>query len=169
MLTRFINWLLRRTPAVEDLLDVYQPRERAIYRYFDGQKQVSADPLALHYRYCDRSGDLGVMARVANSICKDAGKAFLDVVRYIREIFELKPVAEGGLTDNEAVELLAHFLRYIETVKKNSPPSSMSAPATSAPSAPSSDAGPPSPNTPVSPSTDAGLPPTLPTTSPGES
>ena len=133
--------------------DFYRPGQRLIYRYWDGEKVITADPMVLYRRVSDVGPELSVDIRVTNSISKGAGKAYTNVLKKVREIFSVKSLEEGGLSETETLELLDHFLGYCDGVKKNSRSTLTTATETSAPSAPSSAESPPTTNTSASGST----------------
>lgn len=136
--------------------DLYHPRDRLIYRYFDGQREVAADPMVLYKLLMDVGPEIGIDMKVAASPSKDAGKAHDKMVQKIRGAFGVLPLKDGGLTDLESVELLQHFLVFVDAIKKNSSPLPTSPGETPAPSAPSSVAGPPTPSSSGSGSTGGG-------------
>lgn len=131
MLRWIIDLFRRREP-----LDVYSPRERFIYRYFDGQKEVLADPLLLYRKVMDVWPELSTMVQVAKSRSKDAKAADADMLRTIRELFGIHDLEHGGLTYLETIDLLDHFMTFATTVKKNmsTPPSTSTPTETPAPS-----------------------------------
>ena len=99
--------------------DLYRPGERLIYSYFNGQKIVRADPLRLYKRVMEYGPELSINLKVAKSPMKDADKCHTDAVKRCREIFDVKPVEDGGLTELETIDLLDHFLLYTQALKKN--------------------------------------------------
>ncbi len=129
MFAKFLKWLLtfvekptvveapKPPPAADDL---YAPKERMIYRYFDGDKQRSVDPIVLYKAimgdWININGGLTVM----RAGMKDAFKGHDDFVGHVRSAFGLKTLDEGGLTEGEIGDLLEHFLEYALEVKKNS-------------------------------------------------
>ena len=134
------NWVRNRFASSPSQWDVYNPPERGIYSYFNGENLVKADPMLLYRRMKDRWSDMSVSFKVARSGSHIGGgynKAQDDVIRYIREIFDLKEFANGGLTIAMCLDLLTHFRNYTETLKKNSRKSPIRPIATSRPSAPS--------------------------------
>lgn len=132
------SWLLKRDD--EDMeWDLYKPKERKVYRFFDGEKEILADPMLLYKRFMDVAPEMRISWKVARSPSKDATKAHNDLIGNIRRIFELKPLAEGGLSEPEVEDLLDHFLIYVERIKKNSRPSATSPAATSPSTEPSLD------------------------------
>lgn len=106
-----INWIYRR------ILN----RHRLLFRYWNGSRFVSEDPFTL------------LRALVSSSkIDLDSDLQLLDVpdikvvtrkvgqlAEEIREIFQLKPLSNGGLSELECVNLLIQFINYLERVKKN--------------------------------------------------
>ena len=106
--------------VAEEPYDIYRPKERLIYQYWDGSKMVCADPMVLYKRMMAVGPELSIHIKVSQSTSKDAGKAHEALVVKTREIFSVKTLDENGLTEVEAIELLDHFLTYCEHVKKNS-------------------------------------------------
>ena len=104
----------------QDPFDAYQPGERLIYKYFDGTKMVRADPLVLYKWYAFHGPELLVDLKVSGSPSKDANSAHTSAVAKIREMFEVKTLKEGGLSDFEVMDLLDHFLYYCDHIKKKS-------------------------------------------------
>lgn len=146
MLRRLFAWLpvlLRRLASFFDAgstHNVYAPAERNIYRYWAGQGAgyVDADPMVLFKRFVSVRAALAIEFKVsALPGHKDAPAAHDKAVRLIREIFDLKEFAQGGLTETEAIGLLNHFVSFCESVKKKPPSGPTSATETSPPSPPS--------------------------------
>lgn len=113
--------------------DVYEPGERRIYKYFDGEKIRPADPMVLWRRLMEVRGDLARDMSVAFAPFENKGKAeaYAGVAEKARQIFQVKCLEEGGLTEPELIDLVNHFWRYCEGVKKNSTPSQDPSDATS--------------------------------------
>ncbi len=118
------GWFGKRTPLKQDgyAYDLYTLEERRIYRYYDGEKLVSADPMALHKRVMDVGPELSVDMKVANSPMKGAKEAHEKMLSKIRVIFSVKRFEEGGLTELETIDLLDHFLNYEDIQKKITQP-----------------------------------------------
>lgn len=104
--------------APEEQYDIYRPRERLIYQYFDGQQVIKADPIVIYKRLMARGPEIDIDRKVAASESKDALKAHDNLVSKLREVFEVKTLKEGGLSDTEVTTLLDHYLLYTDTVKK---------------------------------------------------
>ena len=114
---RFLRWIFSLfVPATG--CDVYRPSERIIYRYHDGTKWVRADPMVLWKRLMERGPAISIDTQVASSPSKDAKKAHDALIANIRLIFDLAPLNEGGLTEQESADLLDHFLIYTQSLKK---------------------------------------------------
>lgn len=156
MLVRFFRRLFG---LGEFRTDVYHPRDRMIYCYFDGQQEVAADPLLLYRSMMDVGPELSINIKVANSPMKDAGAAHVKMLEQIRGIFGVRPYEQGkgGLTEHETVSLLDHFLLYCSSIKKNMKPSVTSSVSPAAASADSPAAPPPTPSISDSGSIAAGL------------
>lgn len=122
--------------------DYYTPAERNIYRYYNGQSEVAADPMVLYKRLSRVGKALAIDLKVANAPVKDATLAHERAMQSIREIFDLKPYAEGGLTETEALQLLDHFWFYCDSIKKKSSTGPISVTGTSPTSPPSSEGSP---------------------------
>lgn len=117
----FKNWF---TPG--ETYNVYALGERLIYHYFDGQQMVAADPLVVYKAMMDVGPELAIDIKVSLSPLKEARTANDNLLKNIRKIFNVKPFAEGGLTDVETAGLLDHFLVFCAQLKKNSSPSAIS-------------------------------------------
>ncbi len=158
-LKRLLGW-----KTEEYRLDIYSPKQRAIFRYFDGQKVRDVDPMVIYRKIMDGAADLSIAMKVARSGWKgEAAKAHDEMIADLRGIFGVKSLDEGGLTEPETAELFVQFMNYCGWVKKNwSPPTTLPEdvlPSTS----PSPDGGSPTPNSSGSGSS-AAVPPTAPPT-----
>lgn len=129
--------------------DVYRPRERRIWTYFNGERMVVADPQMLWSAIVAVGPSLSLDFKVAASISQDAPNAHTRVVATIRRIFKLRDMVdgfelpqEGTLTNGEACDLFDAFVIYVQKLKKNSPPTAIFAETTSPPIASSSAEGP---------------------------
>lgn len=142
------QWL-RRWFQQDEKYDLYYPKERRIYAYFDGRQMRHADPIVLYRRMADIGPELNVDLNVATSPSKDAGHAQKELVVKICSIFDVKPFgSEGGLTEVELLDLLNHFMTYVGMVKKNGPTPPMS--SASSPVSPSTYSAPTASITPSS-------------------
>jgi hypothetical protein len=120
------QWLLRKvgvlpTPGV----DLYRPKERKLYGYWNGYKTIWEDPMVLYKRLIEVGPELSVDIKVANTTMKGNIEASQAVVDKIRVIFDVKPYDkekphQSGLTEIQLTDLLGHFMMYCDHVKKNS-------------------------------------------------
>jgi hypothetical protein len=136
--------------------DLYDPKDRLIFRYNDGKRMIWADPMVLYRRLMEVAPTLSIDVRVSASASKDAGKAYVATLEKIRTIFAVEaPKTEdplecrGTLSEIELVDLLNYFLTYCETVKKNSRMSATSSTNSEASKPPSAN-GQPTPSSSVS-------------------
>lgn len=180
------DWLKRlfRREHDVDSYDLYKPKKRNIFKFFNGKEIVQGDPMVIYKRIMEVGPELHISLRVADSPSKDAVQAHTDAVVSIRKIFgldapkdPLRAADEGCLEEPEVIDLLDRFLLYKETVKKNSPnsvipareispasaPSSAANPVSSSSSGSGSTEGEPSTKPPIPPTT-APVPPTAPST-----
>lgn len=115
-----------KLPAVEESrMDLFRPSERLIYRYWNGEEEVSADPIELYKSVMEVWPDIDRELKLCTHVSSlggfnDSFSAHGKMVDRIRKIFKIKPLGEGGLTDDELVGLIDHFLLYTMSVKKNS-------------------------------------------------
>jgi hypothetical protein len=128
------NWLLekimfwkKKEEGTND--NLYYPKERLIYKYYNGHRVVEADPLVLYKKHRQVWPDLCTDIKIATSAMlsdKETIPAHNKIVEQIRWIFDLVPIESGGLTEPEAEDLYEHFLDYCDRIKKNSSPSQIS-------------------------------------------
>lgn len=146
-----------------DVTEIYSVTQRNIYCYFDGNKKVYCDPIALWKRLMDNGPELSIKIKVAFSQSKGNIQAHTQLVEQVREAFGVKPFrvnpdgTSEGLTEVETVDLLNHFLTYVGGVKKNSSGSpTTQGEGTSHTSEPPSEGSPPTENGSDSGSTGSG-------------
>ncbi len=118
----------------KDDVDYYKPKERLLYKYWDGKKKVQADPMILYRRLMEKGTDLTCDMQVAYSMSKDRFKARVAMIDKIQWIFSIKSLEEGGLTETHCEGLLNHFISWCDSLKKNLNPSPTSQTAASPPS-----------------------------------
>lgn len=133
----FINWFKSLFRSIPVTPDVYKPAEMLIYRYWNGKADVAADPLTLYKKMMAKGPELNIDMKIATSAHSDAGKAHDSMLVKIREIFDVKPFEEGGLTQLATIELLDDFLIFCDRVKKNGSPTVIKQEETSAGTVPS--------------------------------
>ncbi len=122
MFSSLRSWFRSRSSSNGDQ-SIYSPKERRIYAYWDGQKQVKEDPAVLYRKFLDVAAELDVDFKIATSISKDARQGQERALAAVRKMFSIKPLNDGGLTEDESFELFSHFLNYNESLKKNLKPS----------------------------------------------
>lgn len=133
------SWFKRRG----DGDSIYDLKERLIYKFYDGQKMVEADPLVIYKRVMENGPELSAALKGARSEWKGAADCYNELVVGIRKVFDVKPFEEGGLTQQETFDLLDHFMRFSERLKKNSRQSPTSPTEASPPTPPSPEGVPP--------------------------
>lgn len=95
-------------------------RRRNIYRFFDGQRMRSVDPLRLYREILmheDYRADDWSMSRVDNRAVKLAAIARLASVW--RFVTDTDTAEDGGLSDAECYSLIGEFVQYSEEQKKS--------------------------------------------------
>jgi len=132
-------------------LDVYRPKERMIFHYWNGEKMVCADPIAIYKRIMAVGPEISIDIKISTSLSKDAPRAQDSLVKSIRGVFSLKPLLDGidcsgTLSDIESLKLMDQFTLYCDSLKKNLNIFPTSPTATSEPSEYSLDASQPMPN-----------------------
>lgn len=136
------QWIKSLFTEEQQPANLFNPEHRNIYRYWDGREVRQRDPMDLYRRLCARGGDIVSYAKLAVSPSKDAAFGHTKLVEHIREVFEVKPLSEGGLTEGESIDLWIHFLEYSESVKKK-PKNSPTSPGGTSPGTPPSPGDPP--------------------------
>ncbi len=102
--------------------DFYKPEVRHIYSLFDGAGVKKVDPMPVYKRLMDVVGDLSADIAIMNSPSAASWQAHTKIAEKSYKIFEIKPFSEGGLTEQEAINLLFHFWNWCDGVKKNTKP-----------------------------------------------
>ncbi len=129
------NWLTSLFTTKDiNTVDVYKPKDRLIYKYWDGTKFRLADPMVLYKRISAKWATLSVDMKVAGSPSKDALEKHNSMIKTQREIFEVEPYKEqenSGLTELEVMQLFDDFMIYSGILKKNSSGSTTSQTETS--------------------------------------
>lgn len=105
-----LNWL-RRWQA---------NRRRAIFRYFDGQRQRGIDPLAATRAF--HQHPTFNLERHLPGLDEGDAESIELTVKAMRDIFGIKPWEQGGLTEAETLNVLRDFDVYLDLVKKNGSP-----------------------------------------------
>lgn len=115
-----ISWFGKK----KESFDIYQPKERLIYSYFNGKVLVKADPIILYKKIMDCGPELHTDLKIANTELPIKPKEKIDAhnnaIEKVKIIFNLESLSEGGLSQLETIDLLDHFLTYCDQLKKNS-------------------------------------------------
>lgn len=121
------NWLISWFSKKEEKGAGYSPKERQIYQYFAGEYDSNGeqifrkqDPMVLWKDLMEVYPFLDIDLKVARSQHSDNRKCWDHAVKTIRELFNVKSLAEGGLGEIETMELLDSFVDYVIELKKNS-------------------------------------------------
>ncbi|MCC7424822.1 MAG: hypothetical protein IT428_31510 [Planctomycetaceae bacterium] len=124
-------------------------RGRAIFRFWDGQRDRLADPMVIHRSLLEH-GEFNWETTPAlidvdnDKISSDALRITADATR---KAFGVPELIDGGLTETELLQLLVQFSLYLSSLKKSiSPP--QTSPAATAPK--------PSGNSTTKPASDSG-------------
>lgn len=106
----------------EDDFSIYNPKERLIYKYWNGKELVVADPMTLYKKVMDVGPELAINFQLAKSASKDAKEGHNSLISSIRNVFNVQSLEDTpeGLGQTETMMLLNHFLAYCNRLKKNS-------------------------------------------------
>jgi hypothetical protein len=101
---------------------------RAIFRYWNGQRDVAADPLRL-LRAVENDTEFNIEIDPA-LVDADDQPATLRMIACVRRAFNVKSFEEGGLLEAECLQLFLRLYEFLDGVKKNTVPSPTSSPPT---------------------------------------
>lgn len=113
-------------------------RDRSIYRFHDGTRRRSIDPLVAYratFSHPGFSWDTTMATLNATRIPGDEGhvarklEMFAAAADCARAVFRIPPFEAGGLTERECAQLLLDFEFYVAEVKKNGSPQPTSPPS----------------------------------------
>ena len=120
MLTWLLNWLHNRS----------REQSRAIFRFWDGKRTRSVDPMKV---WCLLLDDPAYLMDKHNVLI-DAGdlEAQGIAIAAVRRAFGVTAYEQGkgGLTHTETLSLLLAFFLYLEELKKSTDPTPISPPPT---------------------------------------
>ncbi len=143
MLRRLRNWCLSWFAPKEN---GFSERERLIFRYFDGQHIVGADPLKIHAGLLAipdliHDSQLAMLESDSPVFQKQSSEASSRLAGQLAKVFHVQPFTEvdgkcTGLTDAEIIGLLVHFDSFLQPLKKKPVISPTSAPTTAVASSP---------------------------------
>jgi hypothetical protein len=124
-----VQWLLRKVGVLPSPgIDLYRPKERKLYGYWNGYKTIWEDPMVLWKRFMDVGPELSADIRASNFVLNNNYKASIEasdnIIDKIRSIFDVKPYdkenpCQSGLTEIQLTDLLGHFMMYCDYIKKN--------------------------------------------------
>jgi hypothetical protein len=110
-------------PPAARSFGVFRPKERLIYRYHDGQRDRLGDPLEIVRRLTGRDGfSLDIDGKLAFGETPEAPKALERLVEAVRDVFGVKRLEDGGMTESECLGLLLHFMEYVAEVQRDLAP-----------------------------------------------
>ncbi len=122
---------------------LYKPPDRLIYKFWNGEKLVEADPQVIFKRIMDHGPELQVDLRHGRLPLPGAKESHDRALQTIRDAFGIKAPPKDNpldcsitLTELEVEELLDHFLYFCENLKKNTNPPPTSPMETSPPTPP---------------------------------
>ena len=135
MLRKLFSWIWQK-PVPTQQINIFRPKERLLYRYWDGKVMREADPLVIYRKIMDKRASLSAdMTAVEAKNSKFSADAHKNMIATIRSIFDVKGMEESGLSEYETSELLDHFMVFAESLKKSSD-LSQTLPETTLPSMP---------------------------------
>lgn len=139
MLNWLKSWFTPKTPTPTNPPNLWRPKERLIFSFFDGKENRSVDPMPLYRKVRDIEKEVAADLVLARSQMKDALKGWSLAAGRIRKAFGLDEYSDqGGLTELECVELFDAFKAWVGVEKKSTPSPSTTSAETSTPTPPSS-------------------------------
>lgn len=101
-------------------------RRRLLFRYFNGETWVAADPLPLYRRLRAEADRLVILATAWDEQRHPEADEFVAVVREIFDLRAYDPATGKGLTEGEVVNVFAEFDRFLREVRDRFFPGSTS-------------------------------------------
>jgi hypothetical protein len=103
---------------------MFTKKERSIYRFWNGEKNVGADPLVIQRRLasapdCDWEADVKILQLQTG----ESLSAFDRLAKAARHAFKVRDFEEidgvqHGLLDSEIIELMVDFVAWMNELKK---------------------------------------------------
>jgi hypothetical protein len=125
----------KKSPALADPTAPFSslsPEKRKIFRFWDGSKTVAVEPLKVQRALTSLDGvDLeqdAKMLGLESPMAQEAAAAAFDrLVKAVRTVFNVPDFkeengVETGLTDAEALQLLAQYCGYLSELKNSTAP-----------------------------------------------
>ena len=97
--------------------DVIAESARRIFHYWTGSGKSSADPIEVYHRLMEHAEF--VPERHGQGVDEGDAESTRITCDAVRQAFGIKPLADGGLTIGELLELYSTFCIYIEDLKKS--------------------------------------------------
>lgn len=123
--TRLLAWLSsfwRKQLVEQDRWDYYKPIDRYVYKYHDGEKEVTADPMVLYKKVMAKWPIIGKFLAEYKAVTDAETLARHDqLIAAIRELFGIKKLEEGGLSEQETLDLFNHFRIYANIISPEQP------------------------------------------------
>lgn len=103
---------------------MFKPQQRKIYRYWNGTKEVCADPMRLSQRLMSdypKESTLEHDYKLLQIDKPESIEALARIAQCARNVFRLAEIDDdgNGVTDEEAIMILVDFSGYLDSVKKN--------------------------------------------------
>lgn len=94
-------------------------KTRGIFKFWDGERDRAEDPILLQRTLYDHELYSDAKAKIVDKDDKFGREAYSDVLKAIRDTFSVKPLADGGLTEQESWMVFGDFIEFLEGLKKN--------------------------------------------------
>lgn len=107
-------------------LDVFKPSKRLVYTYWDGTKDVTADPMRVYKKLLAAWKPL---SQSFQEMARGSGEAYEVAIGLLQKVFGLKTPEQGGLGETEVLALFRHFWEYCTSFYEEEPPAPTPAPA----------------------------------------
>lgn len=116
----------------------YSERERCIFEFWDGSKDVRLDPLQVQAELLavpDFEANLKLSQLESEEAQGEARKAFQELIPRLRKVFQVEEYRQldngrdVGLTQGEVMGVLVAFLNFLADVRKKLVPSPTSVPS----------------------------------------
>lgn len=119
MFSKLVSWLKSwfAKPVKESTYsyDTYHPGKRLIFTYWDGEKEIKADPQALYKKFLLIGKDLYADMKAYKEANIQEGIPIHDsIVKRLRDTFNLRAYEQNGLLDGEVVELFEQYIDFCE-------------------------------------------------------
>jgi hypothetical protein len=103
-------------------------RKRLLFRYYDGEKWVAADPLRIYRKITKEADHLVALATAFDQQRDPEASEFIDLVAEIFGLVRYNPVTGAGLTDSEVAGVFQQFDAFVVEIRDRFFPGSTSQP-----------------------------------------